>query len=208
MEFTSTSEEYSVSELIFPNQGSSDVTSQNKAESYKWQIPNGWTLNGQVSNGTPFENKDTLITVVPDATSSGSIKVWALNGCNDSYSDPSEITVTRDFPTSMVISYTTENTFLQGDETEIDFSVPDWSYTKYEWIVPHYWSIIGSATNSTATLIPYTCGSSTVECEVTIPATGQTKTLSKYFPKFAVYPEDEEPYVTGTYLLCTSNHSR
>lgn len=138
--FNSGSQPYSVSKLVYPNLGPSNPTNLS-VDSYKWKIPQGWTLNGVVSNGnTIYEGLSESITVIPNATSSGSITVLGHSDCGSGYdSDPSSITISRVFPSDLAITTTTSNDYLQGNKTPITYSVPNWSYATYSWSKPATW---------------------------------------------------------------------
>ena len=129
-----------MSKLVYPNLGPSNPTNLS-VDSYKWKIPQGWTLNGVVSNGnTIYEGLSESITVIPNATSSGSITVLGHSDCGSGYdSDPSSITISRVFPSDLAITTTTSNDYLQGNKTPITYSVPNWSYATYSWSKPATW---------------------------------------------------------------------
>lgn len=131
--FNSGSQTYSVPKLKYPNLGSND--GDKYVDSYKWKIPQGWSLNGQVSNGnTVYEGQSESITVIPNATSSGPITVWGHSDCGSGYdSNPSTISISRVFPSDLAITTTTSNDYYQGNKTPITYSVPNWSSATYSW---------------------------------------------------------------------------
>jgi hypothetical protein len=134
---------YSCPPLLYPNRGTGDPSTLS-VSNYKWLIPKGWSLNGQVSDGvTPFINLTNSISPLPDQTTSGTIKVWGHSNLGPGYnSNPQTAQITRVFPT-IIISATTTNTNIQGDKTPITLSVPNWSYARYSWTVPATWLITG-----------------------------------------------------------------
>jgi hypothetical protein len=116
--FNSTSETYSIAKLTFPKKGTGENEYQS-VNSYKWLIPHGWTFSsGQVSDGVnPVSGLTKSITVSPNPTSSGEIKVWGHSDCGPGYdSNPSSLTVSRVFPTINVV-VSTSSSYLQGDRT-------------------------------------------------------------------------------------------
>ena len=151
--FTSYSQNYACPTLYYPG-----INPPESVHSYRWLIPAGWAYpGGPVSDGTtPVSGLSRSITVYPDETSGGVVKVWGYSDCGDGYySQPTTLSVTRVFPDNVGVSSTTSNTFIQGDTSPITLSVPDWSFAQYQWAKPATWQWQGSSTGSTVTVRRY-----------------------------------------------------
>ncbi|NOU16757.1 MAG: T9SS type A sorting domain-containing protein [Bacteroidales bacterium] len=197
---------YSCPKLVYPNLGSGDATTLS-VDTYKWLIPQGWTLNGQVSDGTtPFTGLTNAISVVPNPTGSGAIKVWGHSNCGGGYdSNPRSLTITRVFPSNLAIAASTSNSSVQGDKRPITVSVPNWSYAQYSWTKPATWQWQGGNTSATAAVIPDGCTGGNVSCQITIPATNQSTTNTRNYANPVTYPASAIPYISGSSLICSSS---
>lgn len=108
-------ETYSINPILYPD-GSS-------INSYMWIIPSGWTHGGVTSNGsTPFLTSSPSISVTTDKGCSGSsvISVFGINNqcSNLSTSIVSELTITRDWPSTIVTgpkTYCTTGTYTLNE---------------------------------------------------------------------------------------------
>ncbi|MGZ3846085.1 MAG: T9SS type A sorting domain-containing protein [Flavisolibacter sp.] len=72
---------------------------------YEYQLPSGWSIGANVSNGSNWIPGGTSVTVTSDATTGGVIKVRPVNSCNSNFVKGSElatINISRPAPTFSV----------------------------------------------------------------------------------------------------------
>ncbi|MDO6434111.1 T9SS type A sorting domain-containing protein [Flavitalea sp. BT771] len=155
------------SPLVFyqDNTGTDYGTAMN---TYEWQVPKGWLVNGTASTGSNVILGGSFATITPDALSTGTFQVRARNNCSASLK-PSEwwkISIQR--PTISILANNVNPLSLScGDNNPVTFTIQNASQatcvTGFQWNLgsPNGWLYGGSAapatittTASTITLVP------------------------------------------------------
>lgn len=192
---------YSIDQINFPNIGSGDV-SPKQVNGYEWEIPTGWTV---VSGGNTKS-----ITVKPDNCSGGNIRVRGKNtACtgNTFYSNWSTVkTVTRTIPaTGTITSSTGTFTVLCGDQTPITYSIPSVTgATSYTWTYPSGWTVQGSSTTNTITIIPSGLNAGALTARANADNCSLQSTVSTKSITLQQFSTSNPPNITGPFQFCTT----
>ena len=181
--------------------GTGDVFPE-KVNSFAWQVPSGWTVNGQASTGSNWIITSQNVTVTyPKSNISGSIKVKAsyLTICGDYQESKESTAVTVNRNVSFAIT-ADKSTVLCGDTEPVTFSVsPALPCALY------YWNNSQTPTTSNSYQVTPD-GHSNITATVNIVYGTSSTTLTKTL-QYQLFPNGVTPKITGSTSLCYGTYS-
>jgi len=180
---------YTGPEVFYQYNGSNSGTGMTN---YDWLAPSGWSVNGTVSDGTTPIGAGTSVTLVPTASSGGTLQFWALNNCNPALKTSNKVSIKLSRTTSSALTANNVNpiTVTCGAGIPLTFTLsnPPACVSGYKWTMPTGWedgsgNVVTSVVTTTPTITltpePYVQPSNvTVALMVNGSATTQTFTES------------------------------
>ncbi|MBO2542812.1 T9SS type A sorting domain-containing protein [Salegentibacter sp. BDJ18] len=143
-------------EVICPESSLSfSISEMNEAESYTWDLPQGWTIvSGQ---GTP-----QIQVTSGQYGESGEVSVSATNNCGTGNLQTLEVNIDPPAPVIENIQITGE-VEVCADATQLEYSIPQISYAdSYEWSLPSGW-VITSEENTNSIIVSASPTSGNIE---------------------------------------------